>query len=168
MSAIQSFVRRLQLFQVIFAPSWCANIDSQCENALQTNRGLSIYECLFVSSTRRKERIHKRRGAVPPKNKFVTLDVTRLKNRGVPKRVFRKHPFDVNFKDRKRSLENKDNSTEKKILPFVTQYHPALPNLKNNYTYEENGTLFKINCTWKKFSGATHTIICDSTLTIAR
>ena len=30
---------------------------------------------LFVSSTRRKERIHKRRGAVPPKNKFVTLDV---------------------------------------------------------------------------------------------
>ena len=30
---------------------------------------------LFVSSTRRKERIHKRRGAAPPKNKFVTLDV---------------------------------------------------------------------------------------------
>ena len=30
---------------------------------------------LFVSSTRRKERIHKRRGAAPPNNKFVTLDV---------------------------------------------------------------------------------------------
>ena len=30
---------------------------------------------LFVSSTRRKERIHKRRGAGSPKNKFVTLDV---------------------------------------------------------------------------------------------
>ena len=30
---------------------------------------------LFVSSTRRKERIHKRRGAASPKNKFVTLDV---------------------------------------------------------------------------------------------
>ena len=30
---------------------------------------------LFVSSTRRKKRIHKRRGAASPKNKFVTLDV---------------------------------------------------------------------------------------------
>ena len=30
---------------------------------------------LFVSSTRRKERIHKRRGAASPKNKFVTLVV---------------------------------------------------------------------------------------------
>ena len=30
---------------------------------------------LFVSSTRRKERIHKRRDAASPKNKFVTLDV---------------------------------------------------------------------------------------------
>ena len=30
---------------------------------------------LFVSSTRCKERIHKRRGAAPPNNKFVTLDV---------------------------------------------------------------------------------------------
>ena len=39
--------------------------------------------------------------------------------------------FEVNFTDRERSLENKDNSTKKKILPFVTQYHPALPNLKN-------------------------------------
>ena len=33
--------------------------------------------------------------------------------------------------DSKRSLENKDKSTKKKILPFVTQYHPALPNVKN-------------------------------------
>ena len=29
----------------------------------------------FYSSTRRKERIHKRRGAAPPKNKFITLNV---------------------------------------------------------------------------------------------
>ena len=31
----------------------------------------------------------------------------------------------------KRSLANKDKSTKKKILPFITQYHPALPNVKN-------------------------------------
>ena len=43
-----------------------------------------------------------------------------------------RNPSEVNFTDRERSLENKDNSTHtKKILLFVTQYHPALPNLKN-------------------------------------
>ena len=34
------------------------------------------FQCTnFYSCHPRKERIHKRRGAVPPKNKFVTLDV---------------------------------------------------------------------------------------------
>ena len=47
----------------------------RCADALQTNRDISMHEFLFVSSTRRKERIHKRRGAAPPNNKFVTLDV---------------------------------------------------------------------------------------------
>ena len=28
-------------------------------------------------------------------------------------------------------LKNKGNITQKKILPFVIQYHPALPKLKN-------------------------------------
>ena len=56
---------------------------------------------------------------------------TRLKNRGYPNEFLEKHLFEVNFKDRKRSLENKENSTKKKIMPFVTQYHTALPNLKN-------------------------------------
>lgn len=56
---------------------------------------------------------------------------TRLKNRGYPNEFLEKHLFEVNVKDRKRSLENKNKSTKKKILPFVTQYHPALPNVKN-------------------------------------
>ena len=56
---------------------------------------------------------------------------TRLKNRGYPSKFSEKFLSEVNFTDRERSLENKDNSTKKKILPFVTQYHPALPNLKN-------------------------------------
>ena len=29
------------------------------------------------------------------------------------------------------SLAQKDKTAQKKILPFVTQYHPALPNLKD-------------------------------------
>ena len=56
---------------------------------------------------------------------------TRLKNRGYPNKFSEKIPCAVNFTDRERSLENKDNSTQKKILPFPRQYHPALPNLKN-------------------------------------
>ena len=64
-------------------------------------------------------------------NKNMQSFKTRLKNRGYPNEFLEKHLFEVNFKDRKRSHENKHNSTKKKILPFVTQYHPALPNLKN-------------------------------------
>ena len=58
---------------------------------------------------------------------------TRLKNRGYPNKFSEKFLSEVNFTDRKRSLENKDNGTQKKILPFVTHYHPALPSLKNMF-----------------------------------
>ena len=38
----------------------------------------------------------------------------------------------VIFADRKKALEQRNkNARIKKILPFVTQYHPALPSLKN-------------------------------------
>ena len=38
---------------------------------------------------------------------------------------------------------NKNKSTQKKILPFVTQYHPALPNLAYTHGIHSwrNGTL---------------------------
>ena len=73
----------------------------RCANALQTNRDLSIHEFLFLSSTRRKERIHKRRGAAPPKSKFVTLYVQQKhaefqnvpKEQRIPKWIFRETPF---------------------------------------------------------------------------
>ena len=45
---------------------------------------------------------------------------THLENRGYPNQFLEKHLSKVNLKDRKRSLENKDNSTKKKTLPFVT------------------------------------------------
>ena len=82
---------------------------------------------LFVSSTRREERIHKHSTF----NKSMQSFKTRLKNRGYSNEFLEKHLFEVNFKDRKRCLENKDKSTRKKILPLVTQYHPALANVKN-------------------------------------
>ena len=56
---------------------------------------------------------------------------TRLKNRDYPATTVEKHLSEVIFADRKKALEQRNKNASKKILPFVTQYHPALPNLKN-------------------------------------
>ena len=55
---------------------------------------------------------------------------TRLKNRDYPATTVEKHLSGVKFSDRKKALEQRNKNARKKILPFVTQYHPALPNLK--------------------------------------
>ena len=51
---------------------------------------------------------------------------TRLESRGYPTATL----SEVKFSERKTSLTNRNKTAQKKILPFVTQYHPALPNLK--------------------------------------
>ena len=56
---------------------------------------------------------------------------TRLQNRDYPARIVEKHLSDVKFSDRKASLAQKNRTARKKILPFVTQYHLALPNQKD-------------------------------------
>ena len=55
---------------------------------------------------------------------------TCLKNRDYPATTVEKHLSGINFSDRKKALEQRNKNARKKILPFVTQYHPALPNLK--------------------------------------
>ena len=56
---------------------------------------------------------------------------TRLENRDYPAKTVEKHLSEVIFADRKKALEQGNKNAHKKILPFETQYHPALPNLKN-------------------------------------
>ena len=56
---------------------------------------------------------------------------TLLQNRDYPARIVEKHLLEIKFSDREISLEQKNKTAPKKILPFVTQYHPALPNLKD-------------------------------------
>ena len=56
---------------------------------------------------------------------------TRLQNRDYPARIVEKHLSEIKFSDRKMSLAQKSKTAQKKILPFVTQYHLALPNLKD-------------------------------------
>ena len=54
---------------------------------------------------------------------------SRLKCRGYPTGVIKKYS-EVNFSERKTKLKQKNKAARKKILPFVTQYLPALPDLK--------------------------------------
>ena len=56
---------------------------------------------------------------------------TCLQNRDYPARIVEKHLLEIEFSDRKLSLAQKNKTAQKKILPFVTQYHLALPNLKD-------------------------------------
>ena len=53
-----------------------------------------------------------------------------LKNRGYPAATVEKHLSEIKFSERKTSLSNKNRTAQKKILPFVTQYHPALLDIK--------------------------------------
>ena len=56
---------------------------------------------------------------------------TRLQNRDYRARIVEKHLSEIKFSDREMSLAQKNKTAPKKILPFVTQYYLALPNLKD-------------------------------------
>ena len=53
----------------------------------------------------------------------------RLFKRGYPVNLVNNVLAEIQFKERESSLKNQ-NKGQKKILPFVTQYNPAIPNLK--------------------------------------
>ena len=56
---------------------------------------------------------------------------TRLQNRDYPARIVEKRLSEIKFSHREMSLAQKNKTAPKKTLPFITQYHPALPNLKD-------------------------------------
>ena len=58
---------------------------------------------------------------------------TRLTSRGYPNNMVDKILSEANFTERKNALRQKQKP-HKKILPFVTQFHPSLPCLKNILT----------------------------------
>ena len=53
------------------------------------------------------------------------------KNRDYPTRIVEKHLLEIKFSVREMPLAQKNKTAPQKILPFVTQYHPVLPNLKD-------------------------------------
>ena len=58
---------------------------------------------------------------------------TRLTSRGYPNNMVDKILSEANFTERKNALTQKQK-VQKKSLPFVTQFHPSLPCLKNILT----------------------------------
>ena len=54
---------------------------------------------------------------------------SRLIERGYPKNLVQRTLSEVIFENRKQALQQKPH-TNKTILPFVTQYHPSVTNLK--------------------------------------
>ena len=66
--------------------------------------------------------------------------------RGYPNYLVNKTLSDVNFTGREAALQQKI-ITRKQIPPFVTQYHPAVPNLKkilmNKWHHIENQPLLR-------------------------
>ena len=54
---------------------------------------------------------------------------TNLIERGYPEKLTQETLSEVKFESRKETLTQKQKQN-KRILPFVTQYHPSVPNLK--------------------------------------
>ena len=54
---------------------------------------------------------------------------TDLAKRGYPEEFIKKNLSQVKFQDRSQALQQKKREN-KRILPFVTQYHPSVPNSK--------------------------------------
>ena len=59
-----------------------------------------------------------------------------LLQRGYPPNVIQKTLSEVKFENRKLALLQRKNKENKRILPFVTQYQPSVPNLKQILTRE--------------------------------
>ena len=63
--------------------------------------------------------------------------------RGYPVPIVRKYLSELKFADKKTALQQSNKSARKKLLPFVTQYNPALLRLKK--ILWGNSTLYKTN-----------------------
>ena len=61
----------------------------------------------------------------------ITNFKRRLRMRDYSDKVIDKHLSEVKHHERMSALQNK-TKTHKKILPFVTEYRPSVPNLKKS------------------------------------
>ena len=100
--------------------------------AKHANRNIPVHELLLVSPTRSEERT---------KDYFLADHISGISERGYPAAILRKYLSEVKFANKKTALPRRNKSARKKLLPFVTQCNPALPNLKK--ILMGNDTLYK-------------------------
>ena len=81
----------------------------------------------------------------------------RLRARCYPHNLIEKITSEVKFTERKSALQTK-NEVRKKILPFLTTYHPALPNLKKHFN-EQMALKSRSTTTKRKIQPASHHFI---------
>ena len=60
----------------------------------------------------------------------IALFKQRLRHKGYPDKLLNMTLSEVNFSERMSALQNKQK-TRKRILPFVTEYRPSMPDLKH-------------------------------------
>ena len=63
-------------------------------------------------------------------DEHIALFKQRLQHRGYPDNLLNMILSEVNFSQRMSALQNKQK-TRKRILPFVTEYRPSMPDLKH-------------------------------------
>ena len=63
-------------------------------------------------------------------DEHIALFKQRLQHRGYPDNLLNMTLSEVNFSQRMSALQNKQK-TRKRILPFVTEYRPSMPDLKH-------------------------------------
>ena len=63
----------------------------------------------------------------------ITKFKKHLVERGYPQNLINNALSEVKFEQRTQALLQR-NETKKRILPFIKQYHPAVPNLKETFT----------------------------------
>ena len=69
---------------------------------------------------------------------------------GFPQTMIENLLLDIKFTERESALLKHNNKEEKEILPFVTQYQPSVPTLKE--VLMKNWILYKTNRYFAKFS----------------
>ena len=81
---------------------------------------------------------------------------------GYPEDLINTIPFEVNFKDRKQALQQKQKRNLR-ILPFFTQYQPSVLNLKQILMRNHNwGKSTKIRPSYRtKEGGRSKTYSCE-------
>ena len=112
-------------------------VNSRHENALQTYRDIPVHVLHIMSPSRSKEglvkgealRLLRTNSTKETFEENIDKFKTHLMERGYPKNFIYNTLSEVKFEGRKQALLQQNNA-KKRILPFITQYHPAIPNLK--------------------------------------